>query len=227
MPNQARTVEGFSYEDISDPSQVPDTDLNDRPDALYVPLGRVFPAVALERISMADLLEHFAEHLPFTGELEQAARDRQALSMRITEGVTERAALDTHIETNSHNIGLLSDRIAALEQAGTMQPHASAGQLLYGTRNNAGALVGTRQMVNYASLPSTVALTFPAGTATDDVWFVTFPTGAVAQHIWSTAVGRIDETDSWEYDETTRTYTFSGGLTPGFPGNYEIAVIAG
>lgn len=221
-------VEGFQYEDISDPAQVRNSDLSS-PESLYLPLARVFPNVDLERVSMLDLLDYFTRELPFGSELETAARGRQVLAGQIASEVLEREALDTNVETNTHNIGLLSARIAALEQrpsgGGGTHPDTS-GQVTFGLQDSEGNLIGTSGMESYQALPATVSLTFPVAMATTDRWYITVPEGVTVRHIWNTGLVRRDELGRWRFDASSRTYSWVEGITIGAEGSYDIALVA-
>ena len=225
-----RTVEGFHYEDISDPVQVPTSDLAS-PEHVFVPLARVAPNVEWERVSLNSLLQFLATGV-LGDELAAAAIARQVLTDSIASEVRARQQLEGPIEANTngleantHQLGLLSARVAALEQAGGTRVPTS-GSLTYGLRNASDTLIGAPSTEAYAALPATVSITFPAAVSATDRWFFRVPTGITVRHIWNTAVGRRDELSTWQYDASTRTYTWAEGITVGAEGSYDIAIEA-
>ena len=225
-----RTVDGFNYEDISDPVQVPTSDLA-APESVYLPLARLAPNVNWERVSLQSLLQFLATGV-LGDELDAAAIARQVLRDAIAAEVQARQQLEGPVasntallEANTHQIGLLSARIAALEQAGGTRVPTS-GSLTFGIRNASGTLRGSPSTELFAALPATVAVTFPAAVATTDRWFFRVPIGVTVSHIWNTGIGRRDELATWQYDASTRTYTYEEGITVGAEGSYEIAIVA-
>ena len=226
MPLNQR-VQGYDFEDITDENQVPNTNPNEQSDALFIPLARAFPELELERMSLRDLVNYLNGALDFRTEFEDLQRMIQVLTTRIAAEEQARQALATEVATNAHNIQLLRERVAALEAAGQNMQQPNAGEIVFGLRTSTGAPRGTQQNAQYSDLPATVPVTFPAPIAENDIWYFTLQSGVRAEAIFSTSAGRIDETSSWQFDTGTRTWTFEGGLTPGFVGIYEVEIIAG
>lgn len=196
MPNGTT----YAFEDISNSEEVPDSRIEENTGQLYFPLARLSPGRAeLERLSLTQLLAFVLEH----------------------------QNLDGRVQDNTQNIGNLVARIAAIEQAlhstHPVTPPATAGHLRFGIRNTDGNLIGTEGTAAYPALPATVAITFPAATATTDSWYLILPADVTALHIWNEGLTRVDEIAEWSYDANAQQYSFTG-LTPGFTGRYSIAI---
>lgn len=227
----ANGLQGYQVEDISDEAQTPDADLDSSPEYLFFPLGRISPAISLERVSLRDLLAHLGENVVDTAVIAetnarlQLAATVELLKQRLDAEITRN---EQHTEANTSSIGDLVARVTALEQGrGTSPPvEDTSGMITFGLQEHDGTLRGTSQEAQYPAVPATVGIRFPQAVAETDKWFFTFPAGVRIQHIWNTTLGQIDETADWTFDSTTRTYSFEGGLVPGFGGRYSIAVVA-
>ena len=220
----ANNLAGYQIEDMADAAQAPDSNLSVHPEATYLPIGRVLPGLAAERVSVRALLEYFHRELPSSAALLAETNARLQLQGRFEQF---RRTADSHIEQNTRNIGVLTAQVAALARGGGgASPTATPGRITYGLRTADGVSVGEDSVFNYPDLPSTVRLKFSEGESAGDRWVFIIPSGVRVQHIWNSGFGeRIDEIGSWTYSASDRQYT-SPPVSVGFPGNYEVAIVA-
>lgn len=236
----ANGLENYNVEDVSDEAQVADSDLTLNPEALYFLLGRVIPQLAAERVSLRDLINHLDAELASSQTLVTEANARLAL-----QGAFEafRNDADPRIEENTHGLGLLGARVAALERGAGSRP-ATPGTLTFGLRAADGTaydsayvaqhnsdnplpapqwVVVPDQTADYPDLPTTLGMRFPQTQQENDVFFFTYPAGVQVQHIWSTALGRHDETARWVHTSRERKYT-SPPQPAGAAGSFQVTL---
>ena len=154
---------GLSYKDLADNNQVPSSNLEDDSNNIFFPLARLVPRVAVEKTSLDDLVMFLNQALVFVKGLEQAAVDRGHLTQSIVNEVAERTALSGTVEDHTHDIGSLTQRVAALESGsggGVMPPQTRSSLVigLFDTDGNKKA--DSEQTLNFVAVSYT-HLTLP------------------------------------------------------------------
>lgn len=208
---------GLKVRQMADGRELPTAALVDAPNALFLPIARVFPEVEMERVSLADLMRYINAELPLHEQLQTARQNIRSLTSHSTSQQQQLGQVQRMLDN-------IMERLQTLEAHGS--PHAGvAGRLRYGLVNNAGAKQGTEESVAFTSIPKTVAIRFPAPAVEHLRWYVEFPANVMLTHIYNDALQRRDEITAWTEDPVARRYT-SNPLSPHFTGDYSITVVA-
>ena len=223
MPN-GHLDNDYRVRNIADEVQVPNANLQDDPDELYVPIGRVASVgTKAERVSLRTLTRYIDDTQPLRTQIVQFTEMLNRITTDLQTEESRRLEVDSRVQENTSNIGDILRRLASLEGGGTPQPTEHAGTIRYGVRDENGDYIGVEETASYNDLPATVMITFPAAFSSTDVWTFEVDAGVSVQHIWNEGLVRSDEITIWAYDATNRRYSFSD-LTPGLAGRYEIAI---
>ena len=223
MANGAGT--GYTYEDIADPRQVRNADLNIYPAQTFIPVGRIAGMVDLERVSISELMAYLDRNLELGEKLVQEIETRQLLTSQVSAEIGNREALDRRVESNTGALGDILARLHAHEQGARPGGGTSStvSYLHFGVMDATGTKLGTEMQAEFTGVPATVSITFPAVDDDNDRWYFEFPQGVVVVHIWEETLGRQDLKSEWPLDGVNRRY-MSPPQTAGFQGFYSIAI---
>lgn len=211
----------YTVRDIGDEVQVPDANLRQDADDLFLPVGHVASAgERAERISIPAFMQYLNNELPLRGQLTEFLDMLNRLHNTLQAEQAQRNSLDARVQNNGTDIGDLGRRVAALETS-RPQPTMHAGSIRYGVLDQHGVNVGVEETANYIDLPADVRVVFPAASSSTDVWYFDVDANVTASDIINVGFSGADESTLWTFDSTARRYTFTD-VTPGLSGSYSI-----